>query len=79
LLGSFRYDYYEGAFGEDEFKFDKDLIEKFIAKGWMTYHFNDHLLNGTYPAGEFALTEAARPIARSVPFPRSSIPSTKTR
>lgn len=58
LLGSFRYDYYEGAFGEDEFKFDKDLIQKFIAKGWMTYTFNDHLLNGTYPAGEFALTEA---------------------
>lgn len=57
LTGSFRYDYYEGAFGEDVFTFDKDLINKFIEKGWMTYKFVDHVQNGTYPAGAFVLTE----------------------
>ena len=40
LFGTFRYDYYQAAFGEKIEKVKGDDIEKYIAKGWMVYEPN---------------------------------------
>lgn len=50
LLGSFRYDKYEAAFGEDTATFTSTEVDTFIKRGWMTYTWGD--------VSSFALTEA---------------------
>ena len=50
LLGSFRYDKYEAAFGEDTANFTSTEVDTFIKRGWMTYTWGD--------TSSFALTEA---------------------
>lgn len=50
LLGSFRYDKYEAAFGEDTATFTSTEVDAFIKRGWMTYTWGD--------VSSFALTEA---------------------
>lgn len=58
ILASFRYDYYEAAFGVYTDTMDPDTINAFIKKGWMTYEFVDHgSATGDYPAGAFSLTK----------------------
>ena len=49
LLGSFRYDKYEAAFGEDTATFTSTEVDAFIKRGWMTYTWGD--------TSSFALTE----------------------
>ena len=49
LLGSFRYDKYEAAFGEDTATFTSTEVDAFIKRGWMTYTWGD--------VSSFALTE----------------------
>ena len=49
LLGSFRYDKYEAAFGEDTATFTSTEVDTFIRRGWMTYTWGD--------VSSFALTE----------------------
>lgn len=56
LVGSFRYDYYAAAFRDDTFTFSEQLINSYIAKGYMTYTWNHKA--GT--VGEFALTELGK-------------------
>ena len=50
LLGSFRYDKYEAAFGEDTATFTSTEVDTFVKRGWMTYTWGD--------VSSFALTEA---------------------
>ena len=50
LLGSFRYDKYEAAFGEDTATFTSTEVDTFVKRGWMTYTWGD--------LSSFALTEA---------------------
>lgn len=50
LLGSFRYDKYEAAFGEDTASFTSTEVDTFVKRGWMTYTWGD--------VSSFALTEA---------------------
>ena len=54
--GSFQYDYYEAAFGEDEFMFSKSDVDVFIQKGYMTYTWSTSIGNRLTPSG-FTLTE----------------------
>lgn len=56
LVGSFRYDFYAAAFRDDTFTFSEQLINSYIAKGYMTYTWNHKA--GT--VGEFALTELGK-------------------
>lgn len=60
ILGDFRYDYYEAAFGNDDYIFDSGLVDEFIKKGYMTYTWSNHNVTGDYDAGEFALTELGK-------------------
>jgi oligopeptide transport system permease protein len=60
LKGAFRYDYYDAAFGEDTFTYDKAQIQKFISMGYMTFNFlPDSTPSGNYTVNpaDFALTE----------------------
>lgn len=55
LYGSFRYDYYEGVFGDIEGqKFSENDINNYIAKGWIDYEWGG--VDGGGPK-YFALTE----------------------
>jgi oligopeptide transport system permease protein len=59
LKGSFRYDYYDAAYGEDTFTFDKDQIDKFISMGYMTFKYlpaGTAAGNYTVNPDDFALT-----------------------
>ncbi len=49
LLGSFRYDKYKAAFGEDTATFTSTEIDTFVKRGWMTYTWGD--------LSSFSLTE----------------------
>ncbi len=60
ILGDFRYDYYEAAFGDDEYIFDIDTINDFVKKGYMTYTWGTHKVTGDYDPGEFTLTELGK-------------------
>lgn len=54
--GSFQYDYYEAAFGEDTYMFAEETINDYIKKGYMTYEWTSKMGVGTEP-GKFTLTE----------------------
>lgn len=54
--GSFQYDYYEAAFGIDEFMFAEETINTYINKGYMTYTWTSEMGTNKTP-GKFVLTE----------------------
>ncbi len=54
--GSFRYDYYAAAFGEDTYMFSEVIIQDFIAKGYMEYDWSSKMGTNMEP-GRFVLTE----------------------
>jgi ABC-type dipeptide/oligopeptide/nickel transport system permease subunit len=66
ILGDFRYDYYEAAFGKDDYVFDSGMIDDFYKKGYLTtnYPWGAHTTSGDFePDANFLknfLTDAGK-------------------